>query len=383
MEGGRRVRGHSRLAVIAAVAGVPVLLSGCGNAPSSPAPPVGVSIKASDTACVVAQDSFESGNQTFAVSNAGSQVTEVFVYASDERVVGEVSDIGPSTSKRLTVALKPGEYEIACRPGMVGKDIRTPISVKGPSGTPSASSPELDAALATYRRYIVAQAELLQARTKPFVAAVQARDISQAKSLYATAHIPYQTIVPIAQELGDLDSRIDARIDDVENGQVWTGFHRLEYDLWKKGDLSQDGGVASQLSADVANLADQVQRVELTPDEIGSAAKSLMDGVAATEITGDEERYSGLDLVDVSASVDGSYLAYLALRPLIITVQPSLVTKLDTRFGTLKADLAAYGHGASFDLYDTLSKSQINALSDDIQALRGPLTQLASAAQKE
>ena len=382
MGGGRQVRRRG-LAVVAALAAVPLMASACASSSASPAPPVGVSIKASDTTCLVAENSFDSGNQTFAVSNAGSQVTEVFVYASDERVVGEVSNIGPSTSKRLTVALKPGQYEIACRPGMVGKDIRTPISVKGPSGTPSASSPELDAALATYRRYIVAQAELLQTRTKPFVAAIQARDIPKAKSLYPSAHIPYETIVPIAQALGDLDPRIDARIDDVENGQVWTGFHRLEYDLWTKGDLSQDAGVAAQLTSDVANLVDQVQRVELTADEIGSAAKSLMDGVAATKITGDEERYSGLDLVDVSASVDGSYLAYLALRPIVITTQPNLVTKLDTRFGTLKADLAIYRRGSSFVLYDTLSKSQINALEDDIEALRGPLSQLSAAAQKE
>jgi iron uptake system component EfeO len=118
------------------------------------------------------------------------------------------------------VALKPGQYEVACNPGMVDKDIRTPIMVKGPTATPSVATPELDAAVAGYRKYVVAQAELVQARTKPFVAAVQAGNIAKAKSLYAPARIPYETIEPIVESLGDLDSRIDARIDDVEVGQT-------------------------------------------------------------------------------------------------------------------------------------------------------------------
>ncbi len=130
----------------------------CSSSSRGPANSSGVSVKASDTACVAASTMFMSGTQTFAVSNVGSQVTEFLVYAPGDRVVGEVGNIGPSAGKRLTVALKAGEYDLACRPGRSGKGIRTPIVVKAPSGEQPTTSPELDAAVATYRSYVVAQA---------------------------------------------------------------------------------------------------------------------------------------------------------------------------------------------------------------------------------
>ncbi len=367
---------------ILAILTVATLAAGCGNSSPTPASPTGISIKASDTDCQVASTLLDSGTQTFNVSNAGSQVTEVFVYATGDRVVGDVANIGPSTSKRLTVALKPGQYQVSCSPGMVGKNIRTPITVKGPSGTPSAASPQLDAAVAGYRSYVVAQAALLESRTKRFVAAIQAGEIPKAQSLYAPARIPYETIEPVVESMGDLDPRIDARIDDVEVGQTWTGFHRLEHDLWQTADISVDGPIAAQLNSDVAKLVDQIRRVDVSAAEIGNVALTLMQGVAASKITGEEERYSSLDLVDVSAGVEGSQVAYAALRSFVYAINPNLVFKLDARYAALKEELAQYGSGSSFELYNALTKAQIDALRDDVSALLGPLGQLSSLAQK-
>ncbi len=364
------------------VAASPLLLSACGTSSSGGADSSGIAVKASDTACEVSTTSFKTGTQTFSVSNAGSQVTEVYVYAAGDRVVGEVENIGPSTSKKLTVALTAGSYEVACKPGMVGKGIRTAIFVKAASGAAPTTSPQLDAAVATYRTYVLAQAQLLQTRTKPFVAAVEAGDIAKAKSLYAAARIPYEAMQPIAESFGDLDPRIDARIDDVENGQEWTGFHRLEHDLWKTGDISKDKAVGTQLNGDIAKLVDQVQRVELSADQIGNGAKSLLDEVATSKVTGEEERYSRLDLVDFAANVDGSNVAYQALRPIVIAKDPELGTELDARFAAVQQNLAQYGSGASFELYDALSKAQIRSLAADVDALIEPLSQLTATALK-
>jgi iron uptake system component EfeO len=144
-----------------------------------------------------------------------------------------------------------------------------------------------------------------------------------------------------------------------------------------------DGPVAAQLGSDVAKLVDQTRRVDLSPAEIGSAALTLMKSVASSKITGEEERYSGLDLVDVAASVDGSQMAYSALRSIVYATNANLVFKLDARYATLNEDLAPYRRGDSFVLYDDLSKAEVDALHDDVSALIGPLGQLSAAAQKE
>ena len=359
-------------------------LAACSSSPHGPPGTTGVNVKASDTACMVASSTFSTGTQTFSISNVGSQVTEFYVYAPGDRVVGEVENIGPSTGKKLTVALKAGQYQLACKPGMVGKGIRTPIVVKGPSGAPT-SDPALDASVAAYRSYVVAQARLLEVASKPFIAAVEAGDIAKAKSLYAAARVPYDSIEPVAASFGDLDPRIDARIDDVEVGQPWTGFHRLEHDLWPPtADISQDGPVAQQLQGDIAKLLDQVQRVDLSADEIASGAESLLNEVATVKLAGQEERYSGLDLVDANANVEGAQQAYDALRTIVLAQNPDLVAKVDTRFATLEQDLLQYERGsvASFVLYTTLSKSEIHALTSDVDALLGPMSQVAATIQK-
>ena len=54
-----------------------------------------VGVTASDTTCETTHASVESGNRTFSVRNDGSQVTEVYVYGTGDRVMGEVENIGP------------------------------------------------------------------------------------------------------------------------------------------------------------------------------------------------------------------------------------------------------------------------------------------------
>ena len=54
----------------------------------------------------------------------------------------------------------------------------------------------------------------------------------------------YERIEPIAEALGDLDPRIDYReVDAVAEGLDWTGFHRIEKDLWVPAQdaLNADG----------------------------------------------------------------------------------------------------------------------------------------------
>ncbi len=361
---------------------VMLTLAGCSSSPPGSPGTAEVGVQASDTACQVADTTFTSGTRTFSISNVGSQVTGFYVYAPGDRVVGEVENIGPSTGKKLTVALKAGQYQLSCKPGMVGMGIRTPIVVNAPSGAAPTTSPQLDAAVARYRTYVVAQARLLEARAKPFVAAVQAGDIAKAKSLYAAVQVPYESIVPVAASLGDLDLRIDARIDNVEVGQQWTGFHRLEHDLWKTADIAHDGPVAQQLQGDITTLVDQVQRVDLSADEISTGAQSLLNEVATVAIAGEAERYSLLDLVDAAANVQGAQHAYDALRPIVIETDPDLVAKVDSRFAALEQDLAQYGSGASFVAYDSLSKAQVHALSSDVEALLGPMSRVTASIKK-
>jgi hypothetical protein len=121
-----------------AAAGVALVLStaGCGSTGAKAA--TTYTISAGDTTCKVERASFTGGDVAFKVDNTGSDVTEVYVYAeqggSFTKIVGEVENIGPGTSRNLTVSLSPGSYQVACKPGMTGDGFRTDITVTKSEG---------------------------------------------------------------------------------------------------------------------------------------------------------------------------------------------------------------------------------------------------------
>ena len=114
-------------------------LAACGGSDgSSSASASRVAVRAADDSCRLSRTGLASGATTFAVSNKGSKVTEVYVYGKqgDEfsKVVSEVENIGPGTSRDMKVDLAPGTYQVACKPGQTGDGIRTTITVAGGSG---------------------------------------------------------------------------------------------------------------------------------------------------------------------------------------------------------------------------------------------------------
>jgi iron uptake system component EfeO len=109
------------------------VLAACGDSSSDSGP--SVAIEASDEACKVGATILEAGPVVFEVTNKGSKVTEVYVYGEQggefTKVVSEVENIGPGTSRDMSVDLGGGSYEIACKPGQTGDGIRQKITVDG------------------------------------------------------------------------------------------------------------------------------------------------------------------------------------------------------------------------------------------------------------
>jgi high-affinity iron transporter len=369
------------VAVSGAVA-VSLLVAGCGGESAASKDPNSIKVTASDTACVTSKAELPAGAHTFVVKNDGDKITEMYVYAQGDRAVGEVENIGPATSRNITVTLKSGDYQIACKPGMTGTGIRTPLKVTGTDSDAKPMTPELAKAVAGYRTYVENETNALIKDTVPFVAAIKAGNIAEAKGLYPAARIHYERIEPIAESFGDLDPKIDARINDVEPGATFTGFHRLEQALWEQKDVSKMGPIADQLLVDEKALLKQVEQVELTPDQLGNGARELLDEVAKSKVTGEEERYSRIDLVDFQGNLEGAEAAYEQLQPTVEQRDPELAKTLDARFKALDAELAKYGSGTKFVSYDDLTKAQVRALAARVDAVSEPLSKVTAVVVK-
>ncbi|MBC2643003.1 MULTISPECIES: iron uptake system protein EfeO [unclassified Rhodococcus (in: high G+C Gram-positive bacteria)] len=363
---------------LASVAVLPLALAGCTEK-STANNNDDITVAASDDSCDVSTDSGTTGTSTFQVTNNGSKVTEFYVFAEGDRAMGEVENIGPGLTRQLIVSLPDaGTYQLACKPGMVGNGIRQDFTVTGDSTNASDESGKLAEAAEGYRRYIRSQVVALQDTTQQFVDAVKAGNIEQAKSLFPVARTYYERIEPEAESFGELDPKLDLREADLEPGQDWTGFHRLEKDLWVTGPQPDTNAIADQLVVDVQYLADQVNAEDYTidPTKIAGDAQGLLDEIATSKITGEEDIFSHTDLWDFQANVDGSQAAVAALQPIIEERNPELAANLTQRFADLDAELAQYRQGDGFVFYDTVNEQQRQELSRQIDALSAEVSQV-------
>ena len=338
-----------------------------------------VKVEASDDACELSGVEAGTGPSTFVVTNNGSKVTEFYVYGEGDRVMGEVENISPGLQRKLVVQLsEPGTYQTSCRPGMVGDGIRSDFTVTGEAKQVDTEGKFKEAA-ESYKRYVNSQTDALVPAVEAFVAAIKAGDIESAKAQFGPTRTYYERIEPVAESFpNDLDPRIDLREADLEPGQKWTGFHRLEKDLWVSGLQPDTNAIADQLVADVKELNDGVKAPDYTIDstQIAGGAQGLLDEIAISKITGEEDIFSHTDLWDFNANLQGSQTAVASVRPILDERDAELGKRVDQRFEEAEGLVERYREGDGFVSYDKVTEPQRQELSRAIDALSKEVSQV-------
>ena len=366
----------ARIAAIAAgVALIGLLVSGCGgsngNGGEDASGTTTLSFKLTDAGCEPHSAEAPAGPITFEVENTGtSEVTELELLEG-KSILSEVENVTEGRSGSFSLRLDRGTYTLFC-PG--GTTTRGPLTVTGELSTADASKSE-KAAAENYRLFVESNTDELVSKTTPFVAAVIAGELAKAKALYPPARIPYERIEPVAESFGTLDPRIDARINDVPPSK-FEGFHRIEKALWEEGTTAGMAPVAKKLLADVEELRAKVKTIDLQAAQIANGANELLAEVSASKITGEEERYSHIDLVDFEANVEGSEVAFTNVEPLLADEERKLAKEIEQGFEDVYSSLDPYRRGDGFVLYTELSQADTRVLAQKIDALAEKLSQV-------
>ncbi len=404
----------NRTSLTAALVAVPtaaLALSGCVAKADLAASGGPLTVTSDATACTVSANTAASGTLAFNVTNSGTQTTEFYLLADDGlRIVGEVENIAPGASRTLTVVAQPGNYFTLCKPGMIGQGVgKTAFTVSGDSiAITGEDAEQKQQAVTLYAAFVKDQVAQLLPEVKTFADDYAAGRDDAAKAAFPKVRAYYERIEPIAEALGDLDPRIDYReVDAVAENLEWTGFHRIEKDLWvpakdaKNADDSsawqdwepstteQRKGYADKLVADVQELYDYVHGDTFlsTLNEQGVAglsngAISLLDEVATGKIAGEEDWWSGTDLYDFAANVEGSKMAFSLVRDFALSKGDDgkkLVAEIDEGYATLEKSLAQHGSAtAGFVSFSELTDSDKRDLIDDINTLAEPLSKLTT-----
>ena len=341
-----------------------------------------VNINVSDSACDPMNITVPSGQTVFNVTNSSGRKLE-WEILKGVMVVDERENIAPGLSDKMTVTLLPGEYEMTC--GLLtnahGKLTVTDSGFK--AGGSEADMEKLSKPLAEYKAYVQQEAKALVTKTKQLTAAVKAGQIEKAKSLFASTRYHYERIEPIAELFNELDPAIDAREDDFKEGPKspkFNGFHRIEYALWSEKNVDGVKATADKLQKDVETLQKEIDALNFPPTKVVGGAAALIEEVAGSKISGEEDRYSRIDLSDFQANVEGAQKIVDLFRPMIAEKNKQLLDKIDVNFKQVNAVLAKYKTKAGFEPYDKLSdadrktlQAPINTLAEDLSQLRGTL----------
>jgi iron uptake system component EfeO len=361
---------------------LPVVLAGCSKDEPNSSGASALTVTASDTACQVDKKQLAAGANTMKITNSGSKITEVYLYTAQGQIVTERENIGPGIGADVTFEVAAGDYEVACKPGQTGDGIRQKVTVTGAGGDTKTKDERLVRAVEEYRAYVQEQADTGLPVVQKFARAVTDGDLKTAAVTYAPSRQSWERVEPVAESFGDLDPAMDIRQADLEPGQEWTGWHRLEKAVFTTRSLAGQGRYAARLVKDYQTFQKKVATAEITPTSMANGAKELLDEVATGKITGEEDVWSGTDLWDFAANVEGAQKAYQLLRVVVGDNDPALRDELDGAFKDLTAQLGRYRAGAGYVNYRTVPKSERRTLSQSVDALAEPLSRLAGSVAK-
>ncbi len=354
------------LITAAALGLVALVVAACGSSDKAPAGSKEMAFKLTDAGCEPHNAAAPAGPIDFQVENGGSAgVTELEVLEG-ETILGERENITEGLKGNFSLTLEEGEYTLRCNGGSEEDG-----TLKVTGKLTNAVSPAIEKAIGEYREYILENSEELTKKTKPFVDAVIAGEIEKAKKLYPEPRINYERIEPVAESFGDLDPRIDARENDVKPSE-FGGFHRLEKALWEEETTQGMKPVAEALLEDVEELEQKIAgNIKIQAVEIANGANELLTEVSTSKITGEEERYSHIDLVDFLANVEGSQVAFEDVAPLMPEDKKALVKEIEADFEAVYAALAPYetNKWPGFVLYPELSQADTRKLAQVIDTL--------------
>lgn len=346
--------------------------------------------------CALDTKTAPAGPVTFKVTNTSAPGITEMELLKDQRIVGEKENLAPGLDPvTFTVTLDGGQYKVYC-PGAGNEYLDFAVTGQA-AAAPTGTVPTILAqGTKDYSAYVIDQINQLNTTTKALDAAVQSGNLAAAKDAYAKARPFYERaessvegfVLPgfaVDDNAGNLDYLIDMRESTPVDTKVgWKGFHAIERDLWQGGAITPaTKALSTELVGNVGKLVTVVAPLQYKPEDLANGAADLIEEVQNTKITGEEEAFSHIDLVDFAGNVEGAQQAYASLRTGLQKIDPALVTTLDQQFQTVLTSLDGYRDATAPGGYKVWTPQLRATDAPKLTAVIQPLHEsLATVAQK-
>jgi iron uptake system EfeUOB component EfeO/EfeM len=247
--------------------------------------------------------------------------------------------------------------------------------------------------LDVYRAYVAGKLSTLRSQIAALSTAIGSGSLAQAQSAWLTAHL---TWLAIGQDDGAYGcfGALGGDIDGLAAGHPlgtsdpsFTGFHKIEFDLWSQHDLS----VAAR---DTATLQTQLAKLMRTPlstylpataTGIGNwllRPHEVIEDAIRDSLTGNDDYGSGTDLASLTADVAAVRALLTELSPVLDPVAPGLRRRANGELNSLMSAIASTHPGDTWVSIADLpagQRQQIDAAADAAAETLAPIPDLITS----
>jgi iron uptake system EfeUOB component EfeO/EfeM len=231
-----------------------------------------------------------------------------------------------------------------------------------------------------YRHYVAGELATLQTQVAALITAIGSGNLAQAQTAWLAAHL---TWLDIGQDdgaygcFGELGRQIDGTAAGLATGtasQDFTGFHKLEFDLWTDRDLATAATDAEELQSSVAKLVKIPLASELPANKAGIGnwvlrPHEIMEDANRDTLTAEDDYGSGTDLASLTADIAATREFLNLLAPVIDPLAPGLVRHARGELDAFSAAIGATRVDGSWVAIQNLPTSRREQLDADTGAL--------------
>ncbi len=230
-----------------------------------------------------------------------------------------------------------------------------------------------------YRGYVASKLSTLRGQVAALAAAIGSGNLATARSAWVTAHL---TWLEIGQDDGAYGAfgALGGEIDGLAAGHPlgtadpgFTGFHRIEFDLWSKHDLA----AAATDTATLRRLLMRLMKVPLstylpaTATGIGNwllRPHEVLEDALRDSLTADDDYGSGTDLASITADITAVQKMLTELTPAVDPVAPHLVGDASAELRAVTRVIAATHVNGAWTSIQDLPVRQRQQVDADIDA---------------
>jgi iron uptake system component EfeO len=342
----------SRLMTIALVGAGVLALAGGGafylasQRTVRPTEPGTIAVRVGNKSCEPMDLTVPAGRSVFEIENASNRPIE-WEILDGVMVVEERENIAPGFRSQLTARLKPGVYDITC--GLLSNP-RGKLTVTASAHSEAEKAkPPLKAfigPLSEYKVYLAVQSGRMVQAVEALSAAIGTGDIIAAKSAYVAARTAYRHVEAVSGRIADLENAIDpvaTYLAGREQDPAFTGFHRIEFGLWREASIAGLKPVADKLVADVMALRDRLKAVKFEPADLAGNAAREARRLAEGPVNSGDNLYANDELTEFAAAVDGLEKPVTLLLPLASEASPDATKATTDAFAAVRAELGKLG----------------------------------------